>query len=72
MTMPETIAVTFQYALGQRVAWAGDAAAGPWRVLARLYEERADRRWVRYQVRRLNETEDAISFEEDLWPLEDA
>jgi len=68
--MPDTIPVTFLFALGSRVRWAGDPA-GRWRVIARSYEESLVSRYVRYQVRRLSDTEDAMAFEGDLEALED-
>jgi hypothetical protein len=66
----ETVAITFLYALGERVRWAGDPL-GRWRVIARSYEESVVSRAVRYQLRRMSDTEDATAFEPDLAPLED-
>ena len=44
--MPETVSITFQFALGARVRWTESARA--WRVIERYYREEADGCFVRY------------------------
>jgi hypothetical protein len=68
--MPETVSVTFLYALGQRVRWALEPD-GRWRVIARRYEQSRFRTGVQYQLRALNDTQDCIAYEDDLAPLEE-
>jgi len=66
----DRVPITFLFTLGQRVRWDGDPQ-GRWRVIARAYEESSLSRCVRYQLRRLNDTEDTLAYEVDVAPLED-
>jgi hypothetical protein len=68
--MSDTVPVTFRYALGQRVRWALEPEVR-WRVMARLYEQSQLRSGVRYQLRAMDETQDAVAYEDDLASLED-
>jgi hypothetical protein len=69
--MPETVRVTFLYALGHEVCWAARPEAR-WRVIERFYREGEGSRYVRYRLRRLHDTEDAMADEADVWwPEED-
>ena len=65
--MAETVPVTFRYELGQRVRWA-EQPEGRWRVIERHYREGTFSTYIRYRLRRVNDTEDAMAYEPDLDP----
>ena len=71
--MPDAVAVTFQYALGQRVHLArGPQERGQrWRVLERWYLEGTDYQAWRYLLITRSETATVMAEEAELTPAED-
>jgi hypothetical protein len=68
--MPETVHVTFLFALGQQVRWA-ERPAHVWRVIERHSREGTVSRYIRYRLMAVGNTEDAMAYEPDLLPEED-
>lgn len=67
--MADTVPVTFQYALGQRVRWT--ESVRPWRVIERFYREGYASPIIRYRLQSANETVQEMAYEPDLMPWED-
>jgi hypothetical protein len=75
----DLVPITFLYALGERVRWVERPGAAWW-VIERFYRERVDRRIVRYRLTPyidpqgtdMPSLEEAMAYEPDLSPLEDA
>jgi len=68
--MTDTISVTFQYALGQRVSWVKETRER-WRILERWYLEGQGHQTRRYLLITARDTWTAMAEESELSPLED-
>ena len=68
--MPETVHVTFQFALGQRVCWTKETRER-WRVLERWYMEGQDHQTRRYLISTARDIWTALAEESDLSPLKE-
>ena len=68
--MPETVRLTFQFALGQQVQWAQETHLR-WRVLERWYLEGEASQARRYLIITARDTWTALAEESDLSPLKE-
>jgi hypothetical protein len=68
--MADTVHVTFQYALGQRVCWMKETRER-WRILERWYLEGQEHQTRRYLLITARDTWTAMAEESELSPLED-